>query len=86
MANIQLVIKIDEDTCHRIVSGFSDEDDAVLFANLLKKGTPLPKGHGRLIDADKLIPDLDYENGSFYAVSMTQINGTLTIVEEDKEE
>lgn len=49
MADIELVIKIDEDTVHRIINGFNNEDDAVLFANLLEKSTPLPKGHGRLI-------------------------------------
>ena len=49
MADIELVIKINEDDIHRIVSGFTNEDDAVLFANLLNNGTPLPKGHRKLI-------------------------------------
>lgn len=49
MADIELVIKINEDDVHRIVSGFTNEDDAVLFANLLNNGTLLPKGHRKLI-------------------------------------
>ena len=55
MADIELVIKINEDDVHRIVSGFTNEDDIILFANLLNNGTPLPK---RLVDADKFINSL----------------------------
>lgn len=40
MANIKLVIDIDEDDVHRIVSGFANEDDAILFADLLNSSTP----------------------------------------------
>lgn len=46
----------------------------------------LPKGHGRLIDVGDLMPDSDYEDGIFYAVSVGQINGVPTIVEADKED
>ena len=45
--------------------------------------TPLPKGHGRLIDVSDLIPDSDYEDGLFCAVSIGQINGAPTIIEAD---
>lgn len=45
----------------------------------------LPKGHGRLIDESDLMPDSDYEDGMFYAVSIGQINGTPTIIEANKE-
>ena len=46
----------------------------------------LPKGHGDLIDRSDLMPDSDYEDGTFYAVSIGAINGAPTIVEADKEE
>lgn len=49
-------------------------------------GTPLPKGHGRLIDVSDLMPDSDYEDGLFYAVSIGQINLAPTIIEADKSE
>ena len=52
----------------------------------IRNGTPLPKGHGRLIDESDLIPDSDYEDGMFYAVSVGAINGAPTIIEADKGE
>lgn len=52
----------------------------------IRNGTPLPKGHGRLIDESDLMPDSDYEDGIFYAVSIGAINGAPTIIEADKAE
>ena len=52
----------------------------------IKKGVVLPNNHGRLIDESDLIPDSDYEDGMFYAVSIGAINGAPTIIEADKEE
>ena len=36
------------------VSDF-DKEDLVIVLNAIANGTPLPKGHGRLIDADDLL-------------------------------
>lgn len=55
MRDIELVVKIDKNTYNRITSGFANEDDAVLFENLLKNGIPLPKGHGALKDENYLL-------------------------------
>ena len=35
------------------------------YARYIKNGTPLPEKHGRLIDADALVPDIcrDWEGG-----------------------
>ncbi len=52
------------------------------------KGTPLPKGHGRLIDADELEPDTEwdhYEDG-FISYSRNQIECADTIIEAESEE
>ena len=57
MAYIELVIKIPEDVYKHIQSldwkntrrWYSEEVKAI------HNGTPLPKGHGRLIDAEKLL-------------------------------
>jgi len=38
----------------------------------------------RLIDADALEPDADYDDGEFWAVSMTQIQNAPTIEPERK--
>ena len=56
----------------------------------IMNGTPLPKGHGRLIDADELeeckeIMDT-ISDGSKYAVRMDDIRNVVsTIIEADKE-
>ena len=52
-----------------------------LSAEYFRNGTPLPKGHGRLIDADRLpLNDIDNANyGSNY------IRIAPTVLEADKE-
>lgn len=62
MADIELVIKISEDVYTRLFdNGIQDNeiavDDVCEMARAIRKGTPLPKGHGRLIDADYLRED-----------------------------
>ena len=41
----------------------------------------IPAPHGRLIDADSLECDSEYDDGEFWAVSMVQIENTQTIIE-----
>lgn len=41
----------------------------------------LPEHHGRLIDANELEPDADYDDGEFWAYSITQVCNAQTIVE-----
>ena len=85
--NIELVIKIPKGIY--VASQMLDvkPDDVVQIPlENIANGTPLPKGHGRLIDESDLIPDSDYEDGMFYAVSIGAINSAPTIVEADKEE
>lgn len=57
MANIELVIKIDEERYKRICSLHDnmifDCDDPYVAIGI-KNGQILPKGHGRLIDADEV--------------------------------
>lgn len=60
MADIELVIKIPEDVYKRTVfyREFKDLNDCVTIIKALEKAIPLPKGHGRLIDADAFIDHL----------------------------
>lgn len=63
-------------------------DYRIRFA--VKNGIPLPKGHGRLIDVDKLRCDARYlrEDGVFVyvpAVSISTIINAPTVIEADKE-
>ena len=49
-------------------------------------GTPLPKGHGRLIDADELKKHKYHDYDRFEnAVSVAHIDWADTIIEADKE-
>ena len=85
---MQIVINIPKDRYKRIIEHTEGIHDQISLLTIIENGTPLPEGHGRLIDADKLYPDSDYEDGIFYAVSIGQINSTETIIkaESEKEE
>jgi pullulanase/glycogen debranching enzyme len=54
--------------------------------NALMNGTSLPKGHGRLIDADELKKHKYHDNDRYEnAVSIAQVDWQPTIIEADKE-
>lgn len=56
MADIELVIKLDEEYIKQIdklrflIGGIEDRSLQINVINAIKNGTTLPKGHGRLID------------------------------------
>ena len=91
MADIELVIKIPEDVYKNIQSldwknagrWFSEECKAI------HNGTPLPKGHGRLIDADELYGDFidgteGYDCNTWNRIEIGYIiEDTPTIIEAD---
>ena len=58
---MQLIINIPEDQYSLIMQSHKSgaacfvEKEAMMYA--IKNGTPLPKGHGRLIDADAVLED-----------------------------
>lgn len=83
---MQIVIDIDDDLyVHLFDNGGNNVMNMRRACVAIRKGTPLPKGHGRLIDESDLIPNSDYEDGMFYAVSIGAINGAPTIIGADKE-
>ena len=43
----------------------------------------LPETHGRLVDADALEPDADYDDGDYWAYSVAQVCNAPTIVEKE---
>lgn len=79
MADIELVIKIDEGTYRNIQSydwkngewWYSEEWRAI------HNGTPLPKGHGRLIDTD------DIDN---HIIGHVDTRSCPTIIEADRDD
>lgn len=55
MSDIELVIKIPEEVKNRLWFGITYSEDIQVMLGALSNGTLLPKGHGRLIDADKTL-------------------------------
>lgn len=53
----------------------------------IAKGIPLPKGHGRLIDADEMKTMKNIQSANFNAVELIRywIDNQPTIIEADKE-
>lgn len=96
MADIELVIKIDEEYIKQIdkirflIGGIEDRSLQINVINAIKNGTPLPKGHGRLIDADVVINNLFnsslYDDDYYYGIAWRKVKNTPTIIEADKEE
>lgn len=75
---MQLVIDIPEEIYLNVKKDYLYDTEVIV--NAFKNGTPLPKGHGRLIDADelkKVINQFDYYD---------QVSDAPTIIEADKEE
>ena len=63
---MQIVINIDEDLYTRLFdNGDIDAVDMLKACVAIRNGTPLPKGHGRLIDADYVTKDLNTLQDSF---------------------
>ena len=61
---------------------------ADILVSAIKNGTPLPKGHGRLIDADAVFENADkvlYENEYVPCVDVDDFRTAPTIIEADKE-
>lgn len=86
---MKLIIDIDEDI-YKLFTGNGQGMKVVRFnfENTLKNGTPLPEGHGRLIDADVLC-DYFWDNRSkLYTHKDLQIviDRQSTIIEADKGE
>ena len=89
---MQIVIDINDNLYTRL---FDNGDEYVTDMRracvTIRKGTPLPKGHGRLIDADKFkqtlielewITNNPYEEGSF---DEEIIDKAPTVIEADTE-
>ena len=88
---MQIVIELPEKTIAHIRSEYGhgkgfyplNEEDKKIVNDAIYFGTPLPKGHGRLIDADALEKDINYSNydGYYHAYSSNAIYHAPTIIE-----
>lgn len=57
MTDIELVIKIPEEMYAEIMDENGINTMLIPFSDIIRDGTLLPKGHGRLKDVDKIIRD-----------------------------
>ena len=82
MSDMELVIKITEDTYKATCSGSMLPPHVENVVNAIKNSTPLPKGHGDLIDRKDLI-----ENGirKGFCDWYDEIKKADAIIEADKE-
>ena len=82
---MQIVIDIPDEIYKKYIDEFTGTTD-VLHA--VRRGTPLPKGHGRLIDADEL--KITMEKDKRRALSFVDLTDFVwlapTIIEADKGE
>lgn len=80
MADVDLVIKIPDYLYEDIKNSNTifREDERTCY-EAVKNGTPLPKGHGRLIDADALQEDC------LWWETDLEVSKAPTIIEADKE-
>ena len=79
---MRIVIDIDEKLYAVVTSDFWCGNYAI--QQVIKNGTPLPKGHGRLIDADELYEHVvdKYSEGEQLAIDITD---APTVIEADTE-
>ena len=80
---MQIVIDISKDIYTRLFdNGIQDNeiavDDVCEMARAIRLGTPLPKGHGRIIDEDKIPGDGSWDFSD-------RLDETPTIIEADEE-
>ena len=84
---MKLVIDISEDDYNFILEEeYSNYAITTRLYNAVYKSTPLPKGHGRLIDADKLYSDLIFPSQQFAKAYKETLDDAQTIVEADDTE
>lgn len=88
---MQIVINIDENVFTRLFdNGIEDyaivNDDLFAIAKSIRNCTPLPKGHGDLIDRNDLLEYTDINICAYTpTINRYDIITTPTIIEADKE-
>jgi hypothetical protein len=86
---MQVVINIDDKDYEWLkIKGKINEKFLNDYEKLIANGTPIPKGHGRLIDADEInLQDISPVDGfSVYGATAEDIDLAPTIIEADRSE
>ncbi len=82
MADIELVIKIPEMVYDSILEEHDGWNNLVCTA--IRNGSPLPKGHGRLVDLEQMCED--YWDGNYMEINFENLKSIKTIIEANKAE
>ena len=92
---MEIVIKIPDRIAYGVQNGITKNGSIAskIVLEAVKNGTPLPKGHGRLIDADaieSLLRNKGFDKArspKFYEIvwAQKQVHNAQTIIEADKE-
>ena len=87
---MQIVIDIPTELYERLMESNADDYDGFIEGELvdfIQKGTPLPKGHGKLIDINDLANLYNENDRLWWSNAMDEINEGVvpTIIEADKE-
>ena len=85
---MQVVIDIDENVFTRLFDNGTEDceivnDDLFAVAKSIRNGTPLTKGHGDLVDFDKLCEE--YWDGNYMEIHKDDLPNIKPIIEADKE-
>lgn len=84
---MQIVIEMSEEDYKGLQRKDKFDDMCLGYCEkLIVHGTPLPKGHGRLIDADALGEKLNRYTEAPYQYALAVFNEAPTIIKADKEE
>lgn len=83
---MKIVIDIDKETYYKVLGSNNRGFLLHAFAGILQTGTILPKGHGRLIDADMLLSKAKFLYKGYEVALTNTIGEAPTIIEADKEE
>ena len=88
MSDVELVIKLPEEVykASKIIDA-KYEDVIQIPLEVIKNGTPLPKGHKRLIEDNfKVGPVFDEEGNrvGYQYITQEDLNNALTIIEADR--
>ena len=85
MSDIELVIKIPEEEYEEIIN--SEDCGLHRLTRAVANGTPLPKGHGRILDEKDILDTKNNDGGWYDLVDMPEyIAGVKAIIEADKEQ
>lgn len=90
---MKIVIDISENMIEEIENNRfgKDRNDSIILAYAVMRRITLPKGHGRLIDADALKHEIEQWKNSLHSygesleVAIDEIEIAPTIIEADKE-